>query len=499
MRPFEWITIILLLPALGSLIIPAKKFSQISFWLAALPFFSAIVQLGIEHYRWSMVPAYVLAVLFFLIGLIKSWTGKSGSPAGLLRRIANGLAAVLGLAAVSVAAALPTLFPVFTLPEPTGPYAVGTTEFEWVDESRLEIFSPDPADHRDLMVQVWYPAEKPASAEAIPMWPDAKNLGLQVARTFGMPGFIFNQLALVRSHTYRDAPLASAGSGFPVLVFSHAYIPGYAGQNIVQMEELASHGYVVFSIAHPYEAALVEYPDGRLTPFNAERYQAVIRDGTVRAIPALKGVMAAADPAEKEKFFREYLAENHSAQESLKVWTEDTRFVLDQIEALNRGEPTGPFSGRLDPGRIGLFGHSMGGAVTGETCRLDERCKAGANLDGVQLGDVIDGRLRPPFLMMYSAINAGQNDVVYSKSANIQYRVVVRGTVHTDYCDFPLVSPLFKLAGAAGKLDPYRMEHILNSYLLAFFGKYLNGTDSPLLHGPDPDFPEVDFSTANTK
>ena len=99
--------------------------------------------------------------------------------------------------------------------------------------------------------------------------------------------------------------------------------------------------------------------------------------------------------------------------------------------------------------------------------------------------------------MMYSAVNAGQNDVVYAKSANPQYRVVVRGTVHTDYCDFPLISPLFKLAGAAGKLDSYRMEHILNSYLLAFFGKYLNGIESPLLSGSEPAFPEVDFSAAN--
>ncbi len=362
----------------------------------------------------------------------------------------------------------------------------------------MEIFSPDPADYRDLMVQVWYPAEKAAGAQAIPMWPDAKNLGLQVARTFGMPGFLFDQLGLVRSHTYRDAPMASAGPDFPVLVFSHAYIPGYAGQNIVQMEELASHGYVVFSVAHTYEAALVEYPDGRLAPYSEDRYQAVIRNGTVRAIPILKEVMAAVDPAEKEKFFRQYLAENPAAQESLKVWTEDTRFVLDQIEALENGGPAGPFSGRLDLSRIGLFGHSMGGAVTGEVCMLDDRCKAAVNLDGIQLGDVIDGRIRQPLLMMYSAINAGQNDGIYAKSADIQYRVVVRGTVHTDYCDFPLVSPLFQLAGAAGKLDPYRMEHILNTYLLAFFGKYLNGIESPLLNGPDPAFPEVEFSFANT-
>ena len=427
MRPLEWITIVALLVAWAVVLVPAKKPSRFFTGLCALPLCASAIQLIVEHYRWSMVPAYALAILFLPVGLSRIRTGVPTHPAGLGRRIIYGTGLVLGLAAIAAAAALPALFPVFSLPEPTGSYAVGTSEFEWVDASRLEIFSPDPADHRDLIVQAWYPAEKAAGAQALPMWTDAGNLGRQVARTFGMPGFLFDQLALVRSHAFRDAPLALAGSNFPVLVFSHAYIPGYAGQNIVQMEELASHGYIIFSIAHPYEAALVEYPDGRLTPFSEDRYQAVIRSGTVRAIPLIKGVMAAADPAEKERFFRQYLAANPAAQESLKVWTEDTRFVLDQIEALDRGELGGAFSGRLDLDRIGLFGHSMGGAVTGEVCMLDERCKAGANLDGVQWGDVIDGRIGQPFMMMYSAINAGQNDGIYAKSVNIQYRVVVRG------------------------------------------------------------------------
>jgi predicted dienelactone hydrolase len=497
MRPLEWITIILLLAAWSSLLIPAKKLPHGLAGVPLLPLIAAGTQWILEQYRWSMVPAYVLAVLFFIIGITRIWTNKPQQPAGLGRRIINGTGAVLSLAAVAVAAALPELFPVFSLPLPTGPHTVGTTGFEWVDDAREELFTPDPADHRDLIIQVWYPAEKTDGAQPIPMWPDAGELGRQVAKTFGMPAFLFNQLALVPSHAYADAPVAVSESGFPVLIFSHAYIPGYAGQNIVQMEELASHGYVVFSIAHPYEAALVEYPDGRRAPFSEDRYQAVIRKGTVPAIPILKEVMAADDPAEKEKLFRQYLAANPAAWESVKVWSEDTFFVMDRIERLNRGEIASPFSGRLDPERLGVFGHSMGGVVAGEVCMRDGRCKAGVNLDGVQLGDLIDGSLDQPFLMMYSAVNAGQNDSVFDRFRNTYYRVVVQGTVHTDYCDFPLISPLFRVAGAAGSLNPYRMEKIINSYLLAFFGKHLTGIDSPLLNGPDPEFPEVDFRVRN--
>jgi predicted dienelactone hydrolase len=492
MRPWEWITVILLSVGWIALAIPAKKPLSAPGWLPLLPLPAAAAQWFLERYRWSMVPAYVLAALFFLIGVSRIWIHKPEQPAGLGGRIILGTAAVLALAAVAAAGALPALFPVFALPSPSGPYAVGITSFEWVDESRPEIFTPEPGGRRDLLVEVWYPAEPAAGAEPMAMWPEARTLGPQIAKVFGLPGFLFDQLALVRSHTYPEAPPAAAESKFPVLVFSHAYSPGFAAQNIVQMEELAGRGYVIFSIAHPCEASAVIYPDGRVVGTSPERYRAVIREGTVPAIPILKEFMAAGDPAEKERLFRAYLAANPAARESVRVWTEDTRFVMDQIERLERGGIASPLSGRLDLERMGVFGHSMGGVVAGEVCMLDRRCKAGVNMDGVQLGGLIDGQLDQPFMMMYSAVNAGQNDLIFDRFHNAYYRVVVAGTVHTDYCDFPLISPLFRLAGAAGSLDPHRMETILNRYLTAFFDAHLRGIDSPILRGPDPEFPEAD-------
>jgi hypothetical protein len=45
-----------------------------------------------------------------------------------------------------------------TLLSATGPFAVGKTTVHWTDESRVEPLSPS-REPRELMVDIWYPAE----------------------------------------------------------------------------------------------------------------------------------------------------------------------------------------------------------------------------------------------------------------------------------------------------------------------------------------------------
>ena|ERR1700730_13171598 len=45
------------------------------------------------------------------------------------------------------------------LPAPTGPFSIGARIYNWVDRSRREQASKNPADYRQLIVQVWYPTE----------------------------------------------------------------------------------------------------------------------------------------------------------------------------------------------------------------------------------------------------------------------------------------------------------------------------------------------------
>lgn len=104
-------------------------------------------------------------------------------PAGRpVNRLAAGLAIGLSTMALLISAALPIVIPVFRFPRPGGPYAIGTVTYHWVDATRTEVFTADPNDRRELMVQVWYPARANRSAPRAPYVPDSATLAPGLAR-----------------------------------------------------------------------------------------------------------------------------------------------------------------------------------------------------------------------------------------------------------------------------------------------------------------------------
>ncbi|HET9533149.1 MAG TPA: hypothetical protein VFQ92_22525 [Blastocatellia bacterium] len=151
---------------------------------------------------------------------------------------------------------------VVELPEPTGPYAVGRTSFHWKDASRQEVMTDDPGDGREIMAQVWYPAQLPVKAPSTAAYfPD---LGL-LRTAFSDSRRI--TLAAVRSHAFSDVRIATSREPFPVVIFS----PG-AGMSTffysAVVEELTSHGYIVVGINHPYESLGVVFPDKRVAQYD---------------------------------------------------------------------------------------------------------------------------------------------------------------------------------------------------------------------------------------
>ncbi len=51
------------------------------------------------------------------------------------------------------------LVPLDSIEPPRGKYDIGTQVYFWTDQSRGEVYTTDPSDFRELMVQVWYPAK----------------------------------------------------------------------------------------------------------------------------------------------------------------------------------------------------------------------------------------------------------------------------------------------------------------------------------------------------
>lgn len=180
------------------------------------------------------------------------------------RRAAVLSGAALALLAVPparAAAARPPAAPVRVgLPEPSGPYAVGTVELRLVDRARTDPWTG--RGPRELMVSVRYPA-RPGAAR----WPAAAQLPGGTAAVFarmngleGIPGDRVDWAA-TRTHAHLGAP--PAPGRFPVVLYSPgAGDPRGIGSTLA--DDLASRGYAVVTVDHTYDAVAVQFPGGRV-------------------------------------------------------------------------------------------------------------------------------------------------------------------------------------------------------------------------------------------
>ena len=186
----------------------------------------------------------------------------------LLCRLVVALLVGLGLLGLAVIIALPKILPVFHFPPPSGPHAIGTLTYHWVDSSRAEILSTDTNRYRELMVQVWYPAKAPqflsppTTSPGAPYVQHADALAKALARLKNLPVALFGQLEFVKTHAILGASVADEKPNYPVLIFLEGAI-GFRQMNTFQVEALVSQGYIVVAIDQPYTAAVVVFPDGR--------------------------------------------------------------------------------------------------------------------------------------------------------------------------------------------------------------------------------------------
>lgn len=207
----------------------------------------------------------------------------------------------------------------------------------------------------------------------------------------------------------------------------------------------------------------------------------------------MAAVTARKDEEDQRRLLRQYLAQIPKTHVALRRFVDDTRLVLDSLTAQGASTSESRLAERMDLGRIGVFGHSMGGVTAGQFCLEDSRCRAGLNLDGIpQYGTMIDGRLDRPFLMVYSERpgRAGASDPIYRRTASPYYRVDVKDTLHLDFSDMIFWRGRLEEGKALGTLAPARAAAITRAIVRQFFDLTLRGGKAPLLEGVSP-VPEV--------
>ena len=465
MRTFEIVLLLLvgialLKPFLGVF----RKFTR-SYIFIALCWIVVAFHLLLEGARWQMVPLYALVALLTIQWQVQR-TRLSKVDRG---SVWLGLLGVL----VFIIVLLPlVIFPIPDLIEPSGKYPVGTITLYFRDTSRDEIYSLNAEDDRELNVQIWYPSQTSDHDEYAPYMAHLELSAPAFARFLKLPSFVLNHVSLIQTHSILEGSLAREGAPFPVLIFSHGW-GGTRTQSTFLMEELASHGYVVVAIDHTYGALVTVFPEGRV-------------------------VLQKTEILEREQTSEEF---SQSANTLIGVWAADVRFVLDQLEAMNDGDLESAFQGQLNLERVGMFGHSTGGGNAVQVCWLDPRCKVGLALDAwlePVSSEALDDGLDQPFMFVWSEDWGSEENKdrfrrISTNLSNAAYSLEIAETRHYDFSDLPLLSPLSPWFGLKGPIDGQRVLRIINDYVVTYFNQYLLGTESFLLMGPSPEYPEVRF------
>ena len=403
-------------------------------------------------------------------------------------RIIKTLVAIALFAVVGIAVLLGLLWVDHTreatLPTPAGPFAVGRTQYVWSDAAHTDPLAPQPGTKRELLAWVWYPASPRQPSQTfddyLPApWRTALERQLGVLLT----QFLTRDLSRVRTHSIRHAEVSPQQRSYPV-VFMRAGLAALTTDYTTLAEDLASHGYVVAGFDAPYRSFVAVFPDGRVIA-RAPQNNADLVSGS---------------------------EQEHLANKLVQAWSTDMGFALDQLERLNASDPTGRFLGRLDMQRVGVFGHSLGGATALQFCHDDSRCKAGIDVDGAPLGSVIAAGVTQPFMFLLSdhggeSADAQTPESIRQAGANIhsiydrlpsdrRLEIVIQGANHYMFSDgamlkSPLVTRAMRTLGIV-RLDGRRQVAVTAHCISTFFDVYLKGAPASEFKSQS-DYPELEF------
>ncbi|HZY61338.1 MAG TPA: hypothetical protein VFE38_02365 [Edaphobacter sp.] len=369
------------------------------------------------------------------------------------------------------------------MPAPTGSYGIARQIFDWSDSSRSEMNIKPAGARRELLVYLYYPAVCHSTDRHVPYMPDAS------AMTKDWPSQIVQKAEHLTTHACANASVIP-DHHFPLLLF----MPG-SGQKVLSysslLEDAASHGYIVAAIDPPYNAAAIQFPDGR-----------VFR----RLPPDQRSWEIAKSHADAPRLFKQLVT----------YWCQDESFVLDQLQKLQKQH--NPIASAIDFDKVGAFGHSRGGSTAGRIRLLDPRIRAGINIDGNIRGvpfppdeDSVGGN--QPFLWLEKQLPwptasqlkqmglthqevttmFAQGDHLLSTIPSDAYHVtIVQPDIdHLDFSDQALLNSQLTDDVFAQKM---RTLEIARTYVVSFFDAYLKrhpSTFKKTLEKKSRQFPET--------
>ena len=393
-----------------------------------------IILLPTVYLKWRFFAAFGLVTVRFIFAGIM-WLIKRKKSEGMKKKAWSVVNCVASVILIGAALLPSVMFANYNGLTTTGSYKVAETSAILVDESRKDTFETD-GSCREVPAHFYYPE--------------------------------------------------NAEGEYPLIVFSHGAF-GYYQSNFSTYAELVSNGYIVVALDHPHHSFFTKDTDGQIVTVDT----GFIND-----------VMKINEITDDQMVF-------DLSQSWLKLRTDDENFVLDTIEAAKTNgklddtwhtddvETVLSVLSHTDTEKIGLIGHSLGGASSTYLGRTRNDIDTVIVLDGTMLGeikDVKDGKnvyYEEPYPVPlldfgkkndYNLLEQYKNEHGYpyvneyvAEKALDCKAVVFEKAEHMDFTDLPMFSPFLGSMLGHGDVDSEEMMTTVNGVILDWFNYYLKG------------------------
>lgn len=391
-----------------------------------------IVLVPAVHMKWRFVMALIILMVRLLIAGIV-WLVKRRSADGVRKKAVTVLSCILSVVLIAFALMPAFLFTNYNGLPTDGAYTVKEVGAILIDDSRIDSFETD-GSFREVPAHFYYPE--------------------------------------------------NADGTYPLVIFSHGAF-GYYQSNYSTYAELVSHGYIVAALDHPHHSFFTTDTSGKTVTVDT----GFIND-----------VMKINEETSDEEVFA-------LSQDWLRLRVDDENFVLDTIKAAKDSNALDDrwhtddealildVLALTDTDRIGLMGHSLGGASSVTLGRERKDIGAVIDLDGTMLGEikgVENGKnvyySDPyPVPLLDFTKETDYNDRERYKDENgypyvneyvtdnaVDSKTVVFSDVkHMDFTDLPLISPFLAWMLGSGEVDHAETLNTINGIVLDWFNYYL--------------------------
>lgn len=330
-------------------------------------------------------------------------------------------------------------------------YQIGTRSFVLEDTTRVD---PDYGANRLINIQVWYPADL-SDGTFYPLAPYYLGLEKAYSTLNHWSELEYQQVALIASKAFHNAPiLPPTEERRPLVLFSPS-LGGNLSQYAYYAEYLSQKGYIVVGVNHQYESEFVINQKDHIIPANH-----FIHD-SLRTLDIPQQITA-----------DEYRLAKGPRQ---KILGEDLIFCLNQMELNAQLE----LKNQVDWEKVGVFGHSIGGAAAVYASLLDERFKAVLNIDGTPPSIALEQGMNVPFMFIEDLVDY-ENHVGYGKlhlrrnslcekNSRDAFRIMLAGTNHNSFLDIH-----YNLATLpAERTNALKVISTTATYMESFFNAYL--------------------------